>query len=229
MLRMIADIESQPFQIVNGGQRKFKRSIKMQFLVRVVLMVFLFALNVADKVIDEIGPNLFVITSTSKGSGVQDEIGKNSQFNFPIFLNQAKCFEIDFVKCKEISATKCCQELHSTKSHGLHNSVSNENLCLISILFPFVFLTFRMCFLGRVKEGLFFISTLFKCSKNESVEKMSNQQCWSMTTNFHSCDAIFGLFSSLTVSALVTNISKVLVGRPRPNYYAYKKQSILFA
>ncbi|CAM9337670.1 unnamed protein product [Ascophyllum nodosum] len=109
---------------------------------------------------------------------------------YPVRLGSEWCLEKEFASCEVSPDTLCCHAMEAEIQPG--ETVSSLELFLIYFGIPFVFIFVRQ--------------SLMKCGR------------WKGSGSF--MDAFLGLLFCFVLCFFVTDVIKVLVGRPRPNYFA---------
>eukprot|EP00611_Tribonema_gayanum_P000172 TRINITY_DN1011_c0_g2_i1.p1 TRINITY_DN1011_c0_g2~~TRINITY_DN1011_c0_g2_i1.p1 ORF type:complete len:374 (-),score=139.21 TRINITY_DN1011_c0_g2_i1:659-1780(-) len=175
----------------------------------------------------KIDPFDFLAPSTFGIDPDTGAIGKSSDLSYPIFLGGEECFEDDMATCTDASTSVCCTELTNPNSGGPGEAVNTSELMMVSILFPVLALLLRACLVGS-RSDFCLTKALSLCGRRGRPAAAADgangdsKPDWHALVCFSSWDAWIGLLASLAMASLMTELTKLLVGRPRPNYYALR-------
>ncbi len=129
-------------------------------------------------------------------------VGTFGDLGHPIRLNNALCTVDTLWSCVNEGATGvCCDELNNPNSSGPYQSVDRDELFLIGITIPFIFICLRIALMGYLSVG-------------HSTEN------WRTFTGFYSIDSFIGFGATVIFYWFFIDFCKKYVGCPRPNFYA---------
>lgn len=137
----------------------------------------------------------------------------NPRFSSPMRLDGVDCspFDIFIPKCEEEQASgslsHCCRELFDKDSWPEQTITSPEN---------YVILFFMSLVLFVVRLALW--KYVYVPNKGRSMVEKSDARFWILCL----WDQYVTLFVAAVFAGLVTNYSKLLVGAPRPLYFAFQ-------
>eukprot|EP00953_Heterococcus_sp_UTEX-ZZ885_P030678 16194-Heterococcus_DN1.PRE.3 len=170
-----------------------------------------------------------------------------SDFEYPIKLGGVYCVKSDLVSCTAASTTTCCIEMLTNSKEGPYEAVTSIELGIICALVPLLVLLIRACIVGSRRDPCFqTVLRILRCkwkkenasSQHSSIEADDTNILNELARTIHvdACtnigckrselwDTYWGLLAALSIVGLASAILKVLVGRPRPNYYALRERA----
>ena len=137
----------------------------------------------------------------------------NPRYTSPLRLGGQDCspYDLDVTKCnKELDAgslSHCCEELFDVNSFPLQTLESSENY-LVLFFCSFFFLSMRMVLWRHVYDS----------GRGHSLAGDSDFRFWVVSW----WDQYVAMLVASVLAGLLTNYTKLLVGTPRPCYYALK-------
>ncbi|CAN0045038.1 unnamed protein product [Discosporangium mesarthrocarpum] len=168
-------------------------------------------------------------------------VGNNPDLNYPVYLGGERCTAAALLECRETDTSICCMELFDPNGSGPEESVTVLQIFAYACVIPFFLLVVRGILLGRVCTKLAEV----KYKKGRLPGRPAkgpypgpyynpqnghrHRRSWHKRVGFYSADTILGLLMSVANAYMWTEIVKVLVGRPRPNYQTLHVYSSLAA
>ncbi len=170
-----------------------------------ILLIVLFQVNETQNrpaVGAVYGVDVGVVGSVPQPDGTV--VGTFGDLGHPIRLNNVLCTFDTMWSCVNEGATGvCCDELNNPNSSGPYQSVDSNELLLIGITIPFIFICLRIALMG------------YLCVRNGT-------EAWRTFSGFYSIDSFLGFGATVIFYWFFIGFCKIYVGSPRSNFYALR-------
>lgn len=186
-------------------------------IVDVLTLVFVLAIYLVSY--PYLRMNDFVIPSS--------ENSLNLNYAYPIVLSGTQCFPSDISVCSNdtgVYSTSACCKLSLDLSVVPNQTVTETDLIIIVILIPLTLLALRAFIWSKSLDSFSDLNTSSEMlTSTASTKRLLSLKFWFIVT----WEYCIGLCLCLLVQTIFTNYFKLMVGAPRPTYYALKYWSAL--